>query len=156
MAFGFLDRLCGNADQVFVAGSGEPVPEQHHAFGMKILAHDRDGIVIMAALAVRQLGNAVIAVSRAIAEISQRVFVAASAFQHAGMAEQHPGLAKQIQADVRHRQVFFEHRAVPCPFRCPLRKHQRIIAKAQDRIDMPVGRDCTVNRGGFGLACHYM
>ena len=64
------------------------------------------------------------------------ILVATSALELAGVREQQARLPEQIQRNIRQRQVLFEHRRMPAPFREPLAEDEGAVGEAEDVFEV--------------------
>ena len=72
---------------------------------------------------------------RRIAQIGQRILVAALAFERTGIVVKPPRLADQIEPDIGERQLLFEQRRMSAPFRQPVAEDQRVVSQPQYVIE---------------------
>ena len=69
--------------------------------------------------------------SRGVAQIGERVLVAALALDRRRIGVERPRLADEVERDVRERDVLLEHRRVAAPFGQTMPEHERIVGEAQ-------------------------
>jgi hypothetical protein len=84
---------------------------------------------------VRLLGERQVAVLVLVAEIGQRILVAAAPLDFAGVRQQQARLADQVEREVGETEVLFERRRVPDPFAETLTEHEARVAETQQVLE---------------------
>ena len=103
--------------------------------GVEQLPHHRIGEVAVGLLDQQQ-----VAVVAGIAQIGERVLVAALAFDLAGIGVERAGLADQVETHIAEGQVLLDHRRMADPFGQPMAEDQRRVGEAAACIGTGVCR----------------
>ena len=122
----FLRRLGGNRGERGVLAVRERLEIRMREGREQQLPDHGDGEI-----AVRLLDQQHVAVVAGIAQIGERVLVAALALDLAGIGVERARLADQVERHIGERQVFLQHRRMPAPFRQAMAEDQRVVGEPQ-------------------------
>ncbi len=98
-----------------------------HERRIEQLAHHGGGEIAVRLLDQQDVGEGVL-----VAQVGERVLVAALALDLAGVGVVEARLPDQVERQVGKRDVLLQHRRLARPLRQPMPEHQRIVGKGED------------------------
>src|SRR5712692_6020304 len=123
---GLLLGLGGDRRQRRIARARERAPEGMYEGGIEELPDDGDGEIAVGLLDQQDVAEIV-----GVAQIGERILVAALALDRAGISVERARLADEVERDIAQRQLLLEQRRMADPFREAVAEDERVVGEPQ-------------------------